>query len=260
MPIAVGMLRRFSTRAALPQPFSAVELFAMYSNALVRSHENRSVEVNEELKLVGLSDLDLESCDVSETWKEKLTDLVLKYEDVFSRHYLDCGEAKVFVHRIRLVDDKPVRIPFRRVPPAEYQKLKHVLDEMEEREIIRKSTSEYASPLVLVWKKNGNLRGSFTWPGGYAGLGGACFVSGETGKQDMSAVVNEELGVRATLPPYTPSSPVSSHTSLSSMESRIKVRLARLELEAKERAEAESEFDFKLAVCKMALEREKEIG
>lgn len=29
---------------------------------------------------------------------------------------------------------------------------------MEERNIIRKSTSEYASPLVLAWKKNGDLR------------------------------------------------------------------------------------------------------
>ncbi|KAL7862550.1 hypothetical protein SRHO_G00139910 [Serrasalmus rhombeus] len=123
-----------------------------------RSHENSRIEVKEALKLVGLSDLDLEACDVSETWKEKLADLVLKYEDIFSHHHLDCGEAKGFVHRIHLVDDKPFRLPFRRVPPAEYQKLKRVLDEMEEREIIRKSTSEYASPLVLVWKKNGDLR------------------------------------------------------------------------------------------------------
>lgn len=29
---------------------------------------------------------------------------------------------------------------------------------MEERDIIRKSTSDYASPLVLVWKRNGDLR------------------------------------------------------------------------------------------------------
>ncbi|KAL7839961.1 hypothetical protein SRHO_G00266190 [Serrasalmus rhombeus] len=123
-----------------------------------RSHENSRIEVKEALKLVGLSDLDLEACDVSETWKEKLADLVLKYEDIFSHHHLDCGEAKGFVHRIHLVDDKPFRLPFRRVPPAEYQKLKRVLDEMEEREIIRKSTSEYASPLVLVWKKDGDLR------------------------------------------------------------------------------------------------------
>lgn len=30
--------------------------------------------------------------------------------------------------------------------------------EMEERDIIRKNTSEYASPLVLVWKRTGDLR------------------------------------------------------------------------------------------------------
>lgn len=44
------------------------------------------------------------------------------------------------------------------MPPAEYHKLRQVLNEMEEKDIIRKSTSEFASPLVLVWKRNGELR------------------------------------------------------------------------------------------------------
>lgn len=43
-------------------------------------------------------------------------------------------------------------------PPAHYQKLHQVLTEMEEQGIIRKSASEFASPLVMVWKKNGDLR------------------------------------------------------------------------------------------------------
>lgn len=47
-------------------------------------------------------------------------------------------------------------LPF--LSPAHYLKLKETLDEMEEKEIIRKSSSEFASPLVLVWKKNGELR------------------------------------------------------------------------------------------------------
>ncbi|KAG1937112.1 interleukin-1 receptor accessory protein-like 1-A [Pimephales promelas] len=55
-------------------------------------------------------------------------------------------------------NDRPFRLPYRRVPPAQYQKLRSVLSEMEEQEIIRKSNSEWASPLVLVWKKNGDLR------------------------------------------------------------------------------------------------------
>ena len=114
--------------------------------------------IKSQLKSMGLSDIDLSSCEVSDECKNKLANLVLQYQDVFSRHHLDCGEAKGFVHRIRLSDNRPFRLPYRRVPPSQYQKLRQVLTEMEEKEIISKSTSEYASPLVLVWKKNGDLR------------------------------------------------------------------------------------------------------
>lgn len=47
------------------------------------------------------------------------------------------------------------RSAFFRVPPAHYQKLQQVLTDIEEQGIIRKSVSEYASPLVMVWKKDG---------------------------------------------------------------------------------------------------------
>ncbi len=92
---------------------------------------------NDKLAGLGLQDLSVDNCDVSEIWKEKLTDLIVKYEDVFSRHHLDCGKAAGFCHRIRLTDDRPFRLPYRRFSPAHYQKLRDTLDEMEEREIIR---------------------------------------------------------------------------------------------------------------------------
>lgn len=119
---------------------------------------NVECSADNKLRSVGLTDIDLAPCDVTEQCKDKLTDLVVRYNDIFSRHHLDCGEATGFVHRIHLSDHRPFRLPFRRVPPSQYQKLRQVLNEMEEKEIIRKSTSEYASPLVLVWKKNGDLR------------------------------------------------------------------------------------------------------
>lgn len=78
--------------------------------------------------------------------------------NVFSRSKLDCGLAKDFVHRIHLSDELPFRLPYRCVPPGEYHKLRQVLTDMEECEIIHKSNSEWAAPLVLVWKKNGDLR------------------------------------------------------------------------------------------------------
>ncbi len=84
--------------------------------------------------------------------------LICKYEDMFSKNKLDCGRAKDLFHRIHLADDRHVRLPYRRVPPAHYHKLRQVLSEMEEHEIIRKSSSEWASPLVLIWKKNVDLR------------------------------------------------------------------------------------------------------
>ncbi|KAL1249418.1 hypothetical protein QQF64_020423 [Cirrhinus molitorella] len=103
------------------------------------------------------------SCTLSEAVEQKL----LAENAVLDRKALpkniilvgvgDCGEAKEFEHCIRLTDDRPFRLPYRRIHPAHYQKLRQVLTEMEEQGIIRKSVSEYASPLVLVWKKDGSL-------------------------------------------------------------------------------------------------------
>ncbi|CAM4516070.1 unnamed protein product [Leuciscus chuanchicus] len=110
------------------------------------------------LRELGLTEIDIESCEVSDYWKGELTDLIVQYESTFSRDKLDCGEVKNTVHRIRLKDEKPFRLPYRRVPPTHYQKLRQTLDEMEERGIIQKSNSEWASPLVFVWKPSGELR------------------------------------------------------------------------------------------------------
>lgn len=56
-----------------------------------------------------------------------------------------------------MTDSQPFRLPYRRIPPAHYQQLREVLSEMEMKNIIQKSISEYASPLV-VWKKSGDMR------------------------------------------------------------------------------------------------------
>ena len=114
--------------------------------------------VDSTLQGLGLGSIPIDDCQASPCGKDRLVDLIKEYESIFSRHKLDCGEAREFCHRIRLTDDRPFRLPYRRLSPAHYQKLKETLDEMEEKEIIRKSSSEYASPLVLVWKKNGDLR------------------------------------------------------------------------------------------------------
>lgn len=115
-------------------------------------------EISSALAEIGLQDLDLDACEVSDQWRERLFHIIQRYETIFSRHKLDCGEASGFEHKIHLVDERPFRLPYRRVPPNHYEKLRTAISDMEEKGIIRKSTSEYASPLVLVWKKNGDVR------------------------------------------------------------------------------------------------------
>ncbi|KAK0130982.1 Retrovirus-related Pol polyprotein from transposon 412 [Merluccius polli] len=67
------------------------------------------------LEALGLQDIDLKSCEVSLQWKDKLVHIIEQYEAIFSRHKMDCGEAKEFVHRIHLVDDKPFQMVFARL-------------------------------------------------------------------------------------------------------------------------------------------------
>ena len=158
---------RKNSKVADVSPCVAVEDVSLFQGNCQR--ENDPVKINQakhsddsnlkqRLQSCGLADVDVDRCEASPSTKAQLVTLLEQYHDVFSKHHLDCGEAKEFVHRIRLTDDCPFRLPYRRVPPAHYQKLRQVLTEMEEQGIIRKSMSEYASPLVMVWKKNGDLR------------------------------------------------------------------------------------------------------
>ncbi len=97
------------------------------------------------METVGLADLDIQSCSVCHETKEKLVQLLERYNDVFSKHALDCGEVKGFAYCIRLMDERSFRLPYCRVPPAHYQKLhqglSQGLSQIKEQGIIRKSES-----------------------------------------------------------------------------------------------------------------------
>lgn len=64
---------------------------------------------NVDCLLLSLGTIPIDSCQVSSYWKDKLVGLIKEYESVFSCHHLDCGDA--FCHRIRLTDDRPLRLP-----------------------------------------------------------------------------------------------------------------------------------------------------
>lgn len=164
-PTSHRVVLRRNTKIADVSPCVAVEDLpqpTVFKSNVQCAESSQPPRTLEEMRLVldsmNLSDIDLESCEVSPEGRDSLLRIIENHESIFSRDKMDCGTARGFVHRIHLMDDRPFRLPYRRIPPSQYAKLRTALNEMEEKGIIRKSHSDYASPLVLVWKKNGDLR------------------------------------------------------------------------------------------------------
>lgn len=72
--------------------------------SLTKSGSGDSCAVSDStvLRDLGLTDLDVKSCNVSADCRAKLVQLISEYHSIFSKHKLDCRKATGFVHRIRL--------------------------------------------------------------------------------------------------------------------------------------------------------------
>ena len=68
------------------------------------------------------------------------------------------GETDVIQHQIRLTDDTPIRCKPYPLPYAMREELRNEVDTMLEMGVVEPSTSLYASPIVMVKKKDGSNR------------------------------------------------------------------------------------------------------
>ncbi|KAL6467387.1 hypothetical protein MHYP_G00251910 [Metynnis hypsauchen] len=84
--------------------------------------------------------------------------LLGKYSSIFSQHEGDLGCTELITHDIPLVDDVPVRQPYRRLPPSQYEVVRAHIKQLLEAGIVRESCSPYSSPIVVVPKKDGSVR------------------------------------------------------------------------------------------------------
>ena len=71
---------------------------------------------------------------------------------------LDLGRTDLVKHHIELKDYTPIKDRYRRIPPHQYEEVRKHLKEMLDIGAIRRSNSPWASPVVLVRKKDGSLR------------------------------------------------------------------------------------------------------
>lgn len=90
--------------------------------------------------------------------KDVLKDLLLEYETSFSRNSQDLGQTSIVKHKIETGMAQPIKQRPRRVPQSKREEVSKVIKEMEDQGIIEPSISPWASPIVLVKKKNGETR------------------------------------------------------------------------------------------------------
>ncbi|KAJ7986493.1 hypothetical protein DPEC_G00340450 [Dallia pectoralis] len=102
--------------------------------------------------------INFEDSPVSEEWKERLRQKLSTRSQVFSLQEWDVGLAKGVEHTIRMSDPRPFRERSRRLAPADLEDVRQHLQELLRAGIIKESRSPYASPIVIVRKKNGAVR------------------------------------------------------------------------------------------------------
>ena len=84
--------------------------------------------------------------------------LLEQYRGVFSEHDGDLGCTALVQHEIHLEDTAPVRQRYRRLPPSQFAQVKAHVQELVGKGIVQPSCSPYASPIVVVQKKDGTIR------------------------------------------------------------------------------------------------------
>lgn len=100
----------------------------------------------------------IDDLEISQEQKMQLSQVVEAFEDIFALDQSDLGSTDLVTHSINTADNPPLRQPPRRIPFALRQQVERMVDQMMEDGIVVPSNSPWASPIVLVAKKDGSTR------------------------------------------------------------------------------------------------------
>jgi len=120
------------------------------------NNKHTTADINELIK--HKYGVDLSSSDMTPDQKHKILKLFEKWQSIFPKTSLDLGHTSAVKHKIELTNDTPFKEPYRKIPPALFNEVKHHLQEMLDIGAIRESSSPFSSNVVIVRKKDGTIR------------------------------------------------------------------------------------------------------
>lgn len=95
---------------------------------------------------------------ITAEWKQRITTMLDGLPEVFAKNNVDFGRSDKIKHQIKLSDPTPFKQRPRPIHPQDIDAVRQHLQELFQSGVIRESDSPFASPIVVVRKKNGSVR------------------------------------------------------------------------------------------------------
>ena len=105
-----------------------------------------------------LPQMDIHLNELPDRFRRKLVPLLKEYSDIFSLSKNDIGLTNLVEHEIDTGNAKPIACSYRRIPFGLEDKVDDLIQELVDKRIIQPSESPWNAPLVVIPKKNGDIR------------------------------------------------------------------------------------------------------
>ncbi|GFY19212.1 retrovirus-related Pol polyprotein from transposon 17.6 [Trichonephila clavipes] len=100
----------------------------------------------------------LQNTDLDEKQRCAAGGLITEFQSLFSRTSEDFGRTRLTKHRIDTGEHPPIKQHPRRLPFAKQEEVQRLINDMKNNDDIEPSSRPWASPIVLVRKKDGSTR------------------------------------------------------------------------------------------------------
>lgn len=140
-----------------PEPYSQVFHLSANSN-VANSYAVSSEQAIATTSIGGVTINNIQIGPLNEKQRLELLNLLVQYEHCFAKNTSDLGCTDLVQMSIKLTNDHPVHRQPYRLSHSEQAVVKSKINELLEAGIIKESESSFASPVILVKKKNGDYR------------------------------------------------------------------------------------------------------